>query len=886
VAAKTVLTGATAQETDDLLQEAIVMSQVGNHPNLVSIVGAITSGTPMVLVLSYCEHGSFQDMLKKGKANTSSALTAKGKLGIISGVATGMAHLGAKRFVHRDLAARNCLVSTGMIAKVADFGLSRSGVSSSGYYYYKSQSGVFPIRWTAPEAMSSMRFTSESDVWSFGIVMLEAFTDGARPYPTWGTELVMLRVMGGYRAPQPPGCPDDVYKIMMECWAEDPSGRPTFQALADQTTRQAAGTNTQAKAVGEFEWATLALQNAALPDATNTSSVLIAETSFVDAAPLHTAALEYSLHVSEYGRCVGMHSEAIDIDSMLSVQDALAATELVSLDTARTAAVVHCHSPLETELDEARTFAAVMFASESGQALVSKYGLTEEDVATIHFYTQECRLYICLNGALGGWGDGGVQALPHYLPFAKLLISVLDKLPAVQAEVYRGVRGVPLDVLLNGCGVNDVLIWRAFTSVTLSSDVLRDPTFLGVGAEHGERVVFVILTISGVWIQAFSAKGKPIHEYLQPAGTQAEQDEQELLLKPGSAFVITSITPMANYITEVRMTEIPSPEATASTVGAATVNADESTGTVVLQTLLAPNIGHPAGGHDADAGYLTVAGEFAEYSANNHTPLVAAAPSTMAVEFAEYLAASNHNVNADETIGNSPTVNNEGSHYSHGLDVPTNVRSTPDGRKSSVETAATAEKVHNFIAKLERDVRGVYEIVDMLNETVPRSVRAALSTQAKVEIDSLAGNQWLDPSNENLPLPLILVNGTAQPPTAAAYTGHAESIPVQRTASDEFVESIMALDTLSAAGYRSSSDFAEPNLANGYLMPASDRGDRLLSDSSRSTTSAAATNGSLYPQDQPVNVATPTPHFLSVPHGLRDESESGGSGPFRQISEC
>ena len=79
----------------------------------------------------------------------------------------------------------------------------------------------------------------------------------------------------------------------------------------------------------------------------------------------------------------------------------------------------------------------------SDKRLAAKYGLTEEDVATIHFYTQECRLYICLNGALGGWGDGGVQALPHYLPFAKLLISVLDKLPAVQAEVYRGVRGVP-----------------------------------------------------------------------------------------------------------------------------------------------------------------------------------------------------------------------------------------------------------------------------------------------------------------------------------------------------------------------------------------------------------------------------------------------------------
>ena len=75
VAAKTVLAGATVQDTDDLLQEAIVMSQVGNHPNLVSVVGAITSGAPIVLILSYCEHGSFQDLLKKSAADNNNTST-------------------------------------------------------------------------------------------------------------------------------------------------------------------------------------------------------------------------------------------------------------------------------------------------------------------------------------------------------------------------------------------------------------------------------------------------------------------------------------------------------------------------------------------------------------------------------------------------------------------------------------------------------------------------------------------------------------------------------------------------------------------------------------------------------------------------------------------
>jgi serine/threonine protein kinase len=112
------------------------------------------------------------------------------KVQMMHGVAKGMAHLASLSFIHRDLAARNVLVAAGMTCKVADFGLSR-GVGAAAEpdgekeeveekEYYQSHKGVFPVRWTAPEAMESLKFSSASDVWSFGITCNELICDGDR----------------------------------------------------------------------------------------------------------------------------------------------------------------------------------------------------------------------------------------------------------------------------------------------------------------------------------------------------------------------------------------------------------------------------------------------------------------------------------------------------------------------------------------------------------------------------------------------------------------------------------------------------------------------------------------------------------------------------------
>jgi len=84
-------------------------------------------------------------------------------------------YVSQKNFVHRDLAARNILISTNKQCKVTDFGLARDLYN---YDEYQSEGGRLPIKWMSPEAIFELKFTTESDVWSFGVLMYELFSWG------------------------------------------------------------------------------------------------------------------------------------------------------------------------------------------------------------------------------------------------------------------------------------------------------------------------------------------------------------------------------------------------------------------------------------------------------------------------------------------------------------------------------------------------------------------------------------------------------------------------------------------------------------------------------------------------------------------------------------
>jgi len=100
--------------------------------------------------------------------------------------------------------------------------------------YYQSEGGMVPIRWTPPESYKYKKYSSASDVWSFGITLYEIFTNAALPYgKSWSNLNVMVEVECGYRLPPPPGCPRAIYKVMMQSWNPHRRARPTFAQLVD-----------------------------------------------------------------------------------------------------------------------------------------------------------------------------------------------------------------------------------------------------------------------------------------------------------------------------------------------------------------------------------------------------------------------------------------------------------------------------------------------------------------------------------------------------------------------------------------------------------------------------------------------------------------------------
>ncbi|XP_077785741.1 activated CDC42 kinase 1 isoform X2 [Podarcis muralis] len=212
---------------DDFIREVNAMYSL-DHLSLIRLYGVVLSN-PMKMVTELAPLGSLLDRLRKNQGHFLIATLCQYAIQI----ARGMAYLESKRFIHRDLAARNILLATNDLVKIGDFGLMRALPKNDDHYVMQEHRKV-PFAWCAPESLKTRTFSHASDTWMFGVTLWEMFTYGQEPWIGLNGSQILHKIdKEGERLPRPEDCPQDIYNVMLQCWAHKPEDRPTFVALRD-----------------------------------------------------------------------------------------------------------------------------------------------------------------------------------------------------------------------------------------------------------------------------------------------------------------------------------------------------------------------------------------------------------------------------------------------------------------------------------------------------------------------------------------------------------------------------------------------------------------------------------------------------------------------------
>ncbi|CAH3165697.1 unnamed protein product [Pocillopora meandrina] len=228
--------GSSANE-NDLLTELKILSCLGSHPNILNLFGACTLKGPTYLVFEETEHGSLLEYLKKNRMGDEMnstrnfcTLSKVEKLRIALDVSKGMRHIAERNYIHKGLAARNVRLGKNCIAKVANIGFFSAGCDKT-FYEDIAKGNLSEARWMAPESLETKDFTSESDVWSFGVLLWEIETGGDVPYPGVQTKDLLESLKSGHRMDKPVKTSTVVYELMTKCWRFSAIDRPKFSEL-------------------------------------------------------------------------------------------------------------------------------------------------------------------------------------------------------------------------------------------------------------------------------------------------------------------------------------------------------------------------------------------------------------------------------------------------------------------------------------------------------------------------------------------------------------------------------------------------------------------------------------------------------------------------------
>jgi serine/threonine protein kinase len=209
-----------AKVLESLRREAVLMMTL-RSPHIVTFYG-ICKGS--ILILERMNMGSLYSAIGKKLPILSRRNIC---FQILVDTALGIEYLHEQNCVHADIKSANVLLTEchdSIHAKISDFGMShiiREDMTST-----LIATGV-SLRWSAPELLQERpQLTVCADVYSYGVVLWEVMAL-APPLPNLPLGALVTRVVTGVRDPMPTNCPPAICNLINDCWALQPTSRPT-----------------------------------------------------------------------------------------------------------------------------------------------------------------------------------------------------------------------------------------------------------------------------------------------------------------------------------------------------------------------------------------------------------------------------------------------------------------------------------------------------------------------------------------------------------------------------------------------------------------------------------------------------------------------------------
>ena len=241
VMVKTIVPCGHEGQAEKLINDGSLLSS-SPHKHVLPLLATTSDGTSPMMIYEYLHPGNMKKWLSGCHQPVSTHQCVTIGLQLLS----ALKHIHKRNIVHGDVAARNCYLTPSLSVKLSDPALSKDLFPND--YHCLGDNENRPVKWMSVERISrSVVATVSSDIWSWGVTIWEILTRAQQPFPDVDpfemerylmTSLSVLcntfifrYLMDGFRLHQPVNCPDQLYTVIVSCWAHSPHHRASVSTL-------------------------------------------------------------------------------------------------------------------------------------------------------------------------------------------------------------------------------------------------------------------------------------------------------------------------------------------------------------------------------------------------------------------------------------------------------------------------------------------------------------------------------------------------------------------------------------------------------------------------------------------------------------------------------